>query len=72
MYDTVKTIGLPQIKKLQTLVDSDQIWIRNKSSSIYDTGAWIYRPSFRENKPKRSFSTIENECFGLFSRKLGL
>ncbi len=32
----------------------------------------IYRPSFRKNKPKRSFSIIENERFGLFTRKLGL
>ncbi len=34
--------------------------------------ALIYRSSFREKNPKRSFSVTGNERLGLFSRKLGL
>jgi hypothetical protein len=30
--------------------------------------AQIYRPSFRENKPKTPVLMIENERFGIFSR----
>ncbi len=35
------------------------------------TGARNYRPSFRENKPKRSFCITENERFGLIYVKTG-
>jgi hypothetical protein len=42
---------------------------RNKYSRNNKTSARIYRPRFRENSPKRWFSIIENERFGLVFSK---
>jgi len=35
----------------------------------YHTNAWIYGLRFRKTSAKRSFSVIENECFGLVFAK---
>ncbi len=45
----------------------------HRSGFLFHPGssARIYRPSFCENKPKRSFSVIENERFGLVFAKTG-
>jgi hypothetical protein len=52
------------LKKAAKLVRLNE----NIPAMLY-TRARIYRPSFRQNKPKRSFSVIENERFGLVFAK---
>ncbi len=38
---------------------------------FYEPSALIYKPSFAKTNPKRSFSVIENERFGLVFAKTG-
>ncbi len=50
-----------------------KIWIsvRNIWMAVRNTCARIYRPGFAKTSPKRSFSVIENEHFGLVFVKTG-